>query len=160
MSIQYRLATNQDQEFLWEMLYQAVYVSPGDPAPSRDIIHLPELAKYVQSWGQPNDLGIIAEDEHGLPLGAAWIRLFTGEQRGYGYVADDYPELSVAMLPGQRGKGIGEQLIRQLLAQAQSRWAGVSLSVQEQNPAARLYRRLGFAETSRQGDSLTLLLKF
>lgn len=159
MEITCRLATKEDQDFLWEMLYQAVYVAPGEAAPSREIVRLPELAKYVQDWGNRNDLGMIAEDENGMPLGAAWLRLFKGEKRGYGYVADDIPEVSVAVLPEYRGQGIGARLLEELLRMARARWRGVSLSVQEQNPAARLYLRLGFVEVNRQGDSLTMLLK-
>ena len=31
--------------------------------------------------------------------------------RGYGYVADDVPELTMAVVPGWRGHGIGGELL-------------------------------------------------
>lgn len=160
MRVIYRLAAPGDQDFLWEMLYQAVYVPPGEPAPGRDILRLPEIACYAENWGQPGDLGLLAAAEDGQPLGAAWLRLLTGEKRGYGYVADEYPELCMALLPDFRGQGIGEPLLRHLLDLAKARWRGVSLSVQRPNPAERLYRRLGFVELEQHGDSITMLLRF
>ena len=74
-----------DQDFLWEMLYQAVYVPPGSPPLPREIIRQPELAHYVQGWPQPGDLGLIAtEVSTGNPLGAAWLRLFSPEDPATG----------------------------------------------------------------------------
>ena len=40
-----------DEPFLWEMLYQALYVPPKGDSLARDVIFQPELAKYVQNWG-------------------------------------------------------------------------------------------------------------
>ncbi|MBN1370890.1 MAG: GNAT family N-acetyltransferase [Anaerolineaceae bacterium] len=149
-----------DQDFLWEMLYQAVYVPPGSPAPPREIIRQPELAHYVQDWPQPGDLGFIAaEATTGKPLGAAWLRLFSAESPGYGFVAEGIPELSVAVLPECRGQGVGTALLEGLLAAARGQYAAVSLSVSAGNPAAKLYRRLGFAVYEQTGDSLTMVLK-
>lgn len=55
-----RPITLVDEPFLWEMLYQAIYVTPGTTPPSRDILHHPKLRRYVQNWGQPHDLGMVA----------------------------------------------------------------------------------------------------
>jgi len=151
---------SSDQDFLWEMLYQAIYVPPGRPAPPREIIHQPELAHYVQGWPQPGDLGLLAaEATTGKPLGAAWLRLFSPEDPGYGFVAKGIPELSIALLPDCRGQGVGTALLEGLLAAARERYTVVSLSVSAENPAARLYERVGFAVHERAGDSLTMVLK-
>ena len=78
-----------DESFLWEALYHAIYVAPGDTPPERDIVNRPELARYVRGWGDANDLGFIAVAEKSQqPIGAAWIRLLTGENMGYGYTGD------------------------------------------------------------------------
>ena len=79
----------------------------------------PSLAKYAQAWGQPHDLGVVAWTESDQrPAGAAWLRLFQGEQRGYGYVNDETPELAIATLPDHRGRGLGTLLMTHLLAEA------------------------------------------
>jgi hypothetical protein len=84
-----RPITPADEPFLWEALYHAIYVAPGDAPPERDIVNRPALARYVRGWGDVNDLGFIAvAEENQQPVGAAWIRLLTGDNRGYGYTGD------------------------------------------------------------------------
>ena len=151
-----RPLTKTDEPFLWEMLYQAIYVPEGSKRPPRSIIYEPELAKYVQGWGEPGDTGLVATNEAGQPIGAAWLRLLTGDNKGYGYIDDKTPELSIAVLPAYRGKGIGTSLLRRLLIEAQSHFASISLSVSPDNPALRLYRRLGFEVVGENGGSLTM----
>lgn len=152
-----RLAEPTDQPFLWEMLYQALYVPPGTPPLPRDIVFQPELAKYVQHWGQPGDMGCIAVSApQAIAMGAAWLRLFTRDNAGYGYIDDDTPELSIAVLSEFRGQGIGTRLLTELFERADSMYDAVSLSVSQDNPALRLYQRFGFEIIEQQGDSFTM----
>ncbi|MEJ7638954.1 MAG: GNAT family N-acetyltransferase [Singulisphaera sp.] len=107
---------SEDEPFLWEMLYQALHVPEGQSAPPREVVRLPELARYVQGWGREGDCGFLASDAiTGRPLGAAWLRLPVGENKGYGYIDNDTPELSIAVLPEYRGQSIGTQLLIHLL---------------------------------------------
>ena len=50
MSISYRPLTAADEPFLWEMLYQAIHVADGQPSLPREVIHQPELSRYVAGW--------------------------------------------------------------------------------------------------------------
>lgn len=52
--------------------------------------------------------------------------------------------MDIAFVPEQRGQGIGTRLVTALLTYAQTRGANVTLHVEPQNPAQRLYARLGF----------------
>ena len=71
-----------------------------------------------------------------------WCRMVTILQ-GYGSV-EGMPELAVSLLPSFRGKGIGTVLLVKFLEEIQKRnLPGISLSVQKENPAHRLYERLG-----------------
>lgn len=140
-----------DEPFLWEMLYQALYVPQGAALFPRDIIQQPEIAQYVQDWGQPDEAGLIACDDE-TPIGAVWIRRI----RAYGFVDDDTPELSLAMLPDYRGKGIGTRLMNELFLLLQGRYDALSLSVSKNNPAFRLYERLGFEVVKDDGSSVTM----
>lgn len=54
--------------------------------------------------------------------------------------------LDIALLPGCRRRGIGTQLLGDVLADADAAGAMVSLYVETHNPARRLYTRLGFVE--------------
>ncbi len=160
MNAEFRTLTASDEPFLWEMLYQALNLPPGQPPFPREILQKPEIACYVQGWGQPHDRGFAALVE-GAPVGAAWLRLLTAERPGYGYVDDDTPELSIAVLPKFRGRGIGSQLMTCLLELAQqTRYPAVCLSVSPGNPALRLYQRLGFAKVDETRSSIKMIRYF
>jgi len=138
------------------MLYQALHVPEGQTAPSREVVQLPELARYVRGWGRTSDCGFFASDAAtGQPLGAVWLRLLASENQGYGYVDDETPELSIAVLPSYRGQGIGTQLLTYLFASVCTRLP-ISLSVSAGNPALRLYERFGFQVVSKGAGSLTM----
>lgn len=144
--------------FLEKMLYHAIYVTPGHAPPGRDVVRRPEIARYVRAWGRAGDSGFVALDANSQqPIGAAWLRLFSDADKGFGYVDEDTPELSIAVLPGQRGRGVGTSLLTQLLQAAASQHHAVSLSVAPGNPALRLYQRLGFETLGASGVSLTMI---
>ena len=153
-----RQLSPSDQQFLREMLYQSLHVPEGSPPFPRDVIDRPEIAKYVSAWGRAGDMGFAAVDvESGEPIGAAWLRLLTGDERGYGYVDDETPELGMAVLPEYRGRGVGSALLGHLLAAAVGVYRSVCLSVSADNPAVRLYVRAGFERVCERGDSLTMV---
>ncbi len=152
MSYSIRAALAADEPFLWEMLYQALHVPPGQPPFPRAILLQPEISQYLRDWGGPGDFALITESVT-QPVGAAWLRLL---RHGYGYVDEATPELTVAVLPEFRGQGIGAKLLAALCAHAQTRYAAVSLSVTATNPAVRLYRRLGFETLGPAGTSLLM----
>ncbi|HEX4951581.1 MAG TPA: GNAT family N-acetyltransferase [Blastocatellia bacterium] len=151
MNLTMRSILLADEPFLWEMLYQALYVPEGHPPFPREIVQQPEISQYVRAWGQPDDVGLIACDDETL-IGAVWIRRL----RAYGFVDDNTPELSIAMLPEYRGQGIGTRLMTELFALLQGRYAALSLSVSKENPALRLYMRLGFEVVKDDGNSVTM----
>ncbi len=150
--------TQADEPVLWEMLYHALYVPDGHEPFPKEIVSEPEISRYVLEWGKVNDDGFAAVDQATQhPLGAVWIRLFESENRGYGYIDDETPELSIAIRPGHRNQGLGTDLLNQMIAEAGKQYAGLSLSVSSGNPAKRLYERLGFEVVEQNGTSLTML---
>jgi GNAT superfamily N-acetyltransferase len=156
----FRIADPTDERLLREMLYVAVFVPPGATPPPRSIVMQSELRRYVSGWGRPGDDGVIAVAIDGEPIGAAWLRLFSEDDRGYGFVDIHTPELSVAVRSECRDRGIGTQLLQRLLQRADHTHEAVSLSVSPENPAIRLYGRLGFVTvTSRDGSSMTMVRK-
>jgi len=127
-----------------------------------------ELTRYWQDWGRQGDLGLVAEsDSVGYPISCAWVRLFSREEAGADYVGEDIPELAIGTIPAARGMGVGTKILQALLSRCKTRYTGVSLSVRMENPAIRLYERLGFRKTSatpivnRVGtESVVMLLNF
>lgn len=145
-----RAAGPEDAEFLVDMLLEAVNWDADEPLSRRQLLRDKSLAAYVAGWQRDDDLGIVAVDLGGpaglqIPVGAAWLRRFSRTTPGFGFVAEDIPELSMGVVPAHRGRGIGRGLLRTIATRAQD--AGVraiSLSVQESNPAIRLYNAAGF----------------
>jgi ribosomal protein S18 acetylase RimI-like enzyme len=153
-----RRAEIDDVDFLWEMLAHASHVGVD----AGELVAHPELARYVEGWGRPTDLGVVAFDAaSGERAGAAWLRLLTGDSKGYGYVDDDTPELAIAVLPAHRGQRLGEQLLTRLLDAARGTFRAISLSVRADNPARRLYERTGFrvvSGTDAGAESVTMTI--
>ena len=56
--------------------------------------------------------------EAGHSVGAAWYRLFTSLNPGYGFVDGDTPELTLVVVPTKQGQGIGKQLLDAVLERA------------------------------------------
>jgi ribosomal protein S18 acetylase RimI-like enzyme len=163
MHYSFRPATAADEPFLWEMLYQAIYIPAGEPLPPRTIVHDPKLAHYVTGWGtQAGDLGVLAcIATSGEPVGAAWLRLFPAADPGWGFVDAETPELSMALLSDHRGRGLGKRLLHALLQEAQAQYAAISLSIDPRNVAAlRLYQQFGFVVVGESGTSWTMRLAF
>src|SRR6266496_1623317 len=143
MSISIRPALASDEDFLWVMLYYAAQMDKDRAASIYAAKDDPYLARYVSAWRQPTDLGVVG-CENETPVGAVWSRLLIGEHKTYGYVDDHTPELAAAVLPEYIGTGIGTTLLDAYLERASRLFPAVTLNVRADNPAVRLYQRVGF----------------
>jgi ribosomal protein S18 acetylase RimI-like enzyme len=154
---QIRPAVVSDFDVLRDMLFYAARWRPGQESDSKaSVLSDDHVVRYVDGWGRPGDTGFIAE-EYGQPVGAAWLRLFPRERPGYGFIDGTIPELSIAVVPGRRGSGIGWALLTATLAAARKAgYPAVSLSVEADNPAQRLYERVGFKKVGQPGGASTM----
>jgi GNAT superfamily N-acetyltransferase len=99
---------------------------------------------YISHFA-PSDFLLIEHAQ--TPIGRFYLHRATAE----------FLLLDIALLPPWRGRGIGSSLVRH--AQHEARQAGVCLSLHVEwgNPAAqRLYQRLGFTVTGREGMHLRM----
>ncbi|WP_374929472.1 GNAT family N-acetyltransferase [Kytococcus sedentarius] len=158
MPVTLRPVTAADEAFLRQMLVHAAFWRAGGPPGSlEDIGADPRLAHYVDGWPRAGDLGVLAESG-GAPVGAAWVRQFGADDPGYGFVDTATPELSMGVAPTWRGRGVGGRLLDGLLTAARdAEVPAVSLSVEVDNHALRLYRSRGFVEVGESGNSITML---
>jgi GNAT superfamily N-acetyltransferase len=133
--------------FLREMLYAALAWRPDVQLPPIEwVLAHPQVSVFHEGWGRAGDTGLVAE-HHGRPIGLVWYRRFTEASHGEGFIDEETPELAIAVVDGHRGQGIGRRLL--LAAHERARSDGLSrlsLSVDADNPARRLYASVGYRE--------------
>jgi GNAT superfamily N-acetyltransferase len=138
--------------FLRDMLRHAFYWRSGGGVEDAS------LWCYVAGWGRRGDSAVIAL-EGGFPVGAAWFRLFARDEPGFGFVDEQTPEVSIAVVPSRRGHGIGSDLLDALIALAREQgYAGLSLSVADDSPAMHVFEKQGFEKVQQTDGSWTMRL--
>ncbi|WP_127472601.1 GNAT family N-acetyltransferase [Microbacterium sulfonylureivorans] len=145
-SFSVRPATQADGAFLGDMVVEAANWRPGAARPKHELITGSDHSRYVSGWMQPSDAGFIAEDANGAPIGAAWYRMLSRTDPGFGYIGTGVPELIIGVRPIWRAHGVGRALLQRLCDNARTQgFARISLSVERGNFASTLYRSEGFA---------------
>lgn len=154
MQISYRVIQAEEYEFLNEMLYEALFVLPGQPKFPREIIEDPSIKKNIENWNQKEgDLAIVCLDGEEL-IGAIWGRKFSEDNKGYGFIDAETPEIGMAIKQEYRGKGLGSNLIKLIIDKYIEMGVGqLSLNVNTLNPAKRLYERIGFMKVSEESGA-------
>lgn len=80
-------------------------------------------------------------ERSGRPVGRLYVDAWPSEVR----IVD------IALLPEARGRGLGTALLEAVIAAAHARGLAVSIHVEQDNPALRLYERLGFVRVEARG---------
>jgi ribosomal-protein-alanine N-acetyltransferase len=123
-----------------------------EPASLRDAPHLAKLhgASFHRGWGEGEFEEMLSQRNtlvHRLRLGSKFIGFAVSRM-----AADEAEILSIAIAPGQRGRGLSRQLLLTHLGHLAGRGVRtVFLEVEENNqPARRLYDRAGFIVAGRR----------
>ena len=155
--IRCRPAGAEDFTFLATMLGEAAVWRPDKPTPTGpEVLADPRYAMYLAGWPREGDHGLVAEQDG--PLGAAWYRTYTDASHGHGFVSEDVPELSIAVVATRRREGIGRRLLVALIEASVSLGSpALSLSVNVGNPARHLYESVGFEPVERRERSWTMV---
>lgn len=157
--VRYRPANRGDLAFLATMLGESAVWRPEKPTPTGEqVLADPRYAMYLAGWPRHGDHGVIAEQ--GGPVGAAWYRTFTEEVHGHGFVAEDVPELAIAVVASRRHEGIGRQLLVALIdASVTEGHAALSLTVNHENPARALYESVGFRPVGPPRETASTMIR-
>jgi L-amino acid N-acyltransferase YncA len=114
------------------------------------------IGRYVDGWGRPGDTVLIAMDG-GHRVGAGWIRIFRETAPGYGFIDENTPELTVAVVPTRQGEGIGIELLRGLLDRARAdAYRAVSVSVEKNHPEVALFEGEGFEQVGETTHAVVM----
>ena len=146
-----------EKAILDTFLYHAIYIPEGVDLPPFDIIYQPDLQVYVKDFGErKGDVCYVAECE-GKIIGSVWVRIMND----YGHVYDDMPSLAISLLPEYRNNGIGTALMKKMLSSLRKLgYKGVSLSVQKQNYACSMYKKLGFKTVQEKDEEYIMVNDF
>src|SRR5690554_5099282 len=109
-----RAIRNNEIYLLKDFLYDAIFVPEGIERPGKEIIEQPELNVYIDAFGKDTDVGLVA-DLNGKLVGAIWARLFTETDKGFGFVDNQTPELSMSVNENYRNRGIGKDLMKNMI---------------------------------------------
>ena len=76
----------------------------------------------------------------------------------YGHIDDNTPSIAISLYKEYRNKGIGSQLLLQMLdLLRKDGYKSVSLSVQKANYALRMYQKAGFQILSQDAEEAIML---
>jgi len=105
------------------------------------------MYRYVELLRGWNDDAEREDMRHSFRPGAEQIITFAGRDIGR-LAVERHPDRieirHIEILPEFQGKGLGSQIIRDILAEGRKAGLPVTLTVLSLNPARRLYERLGF----------------
>ncbi len=139
-----------------DFLYEAIFIPKGVEPPPRSIIEQEDLQVYVRGFGEePHDHCLVAEVD-GKIAGAVWVRIMND----YGHVDNQTPSLAISLYPEYRGQWIGTQLLNQMLDMLRRKgYPQVSLSVQKENYALRMYQKAGFETVEERGEEVLMVVR-
>lgn len=149
-----RRLNKSEVSLLKEFTYLAVYVPQGVIIPPKSIVELPELRVYYQDFGkQAGDVCLVAETDNKI-VGAVWTRIVND----FAHIDDNTPSLAIAVAKECRGQGIGTRLLNKMLTVLKDEgFFSVSLSVQKDNFAVKMYKIAGFEVVKDNGEELIML---
>jgi ribosomal protein S18 acetylase RimI-like enzyme len=156
--MRFRRVTSDDEPFLERMMLSAGF--PPEQRLGIGSSAQTHVRWFSQGWGQEGDVGVIALDEAGFRLGAAWARRL---QRPLLRDEDGMavPELAIAVEVHARGCGVGAALLRELQREAAADGhRELSLRVSNRSPAVRLYERAGYERVEDGRHGLVMRLRF
>ena len=105
-----------------------------------------EFVHYTVVDPQRGDFGWVAEVGKGA-IGVVWAQFLPPDDPGYGFLAEDTPEVSLWVRGDWRGRGVGRALLRRVQDDARARGVPrLSLSVEADNYAKKLYAAEGFVD--------------
>lgn len=154
----YLIRQLREEEYivLKEFLYEAIFQREGDKPLPRSIINDPALRIYIDDFGKKDDYALCAEAD-GRIIGVVWTRIIGG----YGSVDSSTPELAVSLYKEYRGYGIGSELMKKMLVlMKEKNYEKVSLAVQKDNYAYKMYRKMGFEIINENSEEYIMEYKF
>lgn len=160
MKYEIRLIDKPDIHILEKFLYNAIYIPNGSTPLDKSIIYNKNIYNYIEGVGKDDDIVLGCEYNNKI-VALSWSRMLNGEVKGYGNIDDETPEIAISVLKGYRNKGIGTSLLKEhLKVLKKNNYKRVSLSVNKENYALDLYKKLGFDIIKENDEDYIMVLNF
>ena len=144
-NIQLRPITKDDREFLYRCYAstrtEELSVVPWSDADKDQFLRMQFNAQtdhYDKHYAKAQFQVILVDD---VPAGRLYVDRWPQEIR----IVD------ITLLPGFRGRGVGSTLLQTLIEESEGAGKSLSIHVEKNNPAMRLYTRLGFVPVGEVG---------
>ncbi len=145
---------------LGDMLYEAIYQPDKNNLIPRSVLNIPEVNVYICNFGKKNDDYCLVADFAEKIIGAVWVRIISGDIKGYGYVDDHTPEFAISLFEEYRNQGVGFRLMTAMIDYLRkSGYKQVSLNVKKENYAVKLYHKMGFEVIKDDDEDYLMVLK-
>ena len=138
-------------------LYEAIFQTDNESPLSKDIINEPKLRVYIDDFGKRGNYCLVA-DVDGVVVGMVWTRILAGEIKGFGNIDEHTPELAISLYKEYRNMGMGTALMNNMLQLLKNQgYERTSLSVQKDNYAVRMYKKVGFEIVRELNDDYIMV---
>lgn len=155
MDYQIREIRESEYSILADFLYEAIFIPKGMEKPPKSIIEQPELQVYITDFGKKDDWCLVAETKEKI-MGAVWVRMMND----YGHVDDETPSFAISLYEEYRHLGIGTALMRAMLQLLKDKgYKQTSLSVQKENYAVSMYKKLGFEVDDENEEEYIMIFR-
>ena len=152
--IKLREIRKNEYGLLKDFLYEAIFIPEGVEPPAKEIVEQPELKLYYEDFGTGRADNCIVADDDGRVIGAVWTRIMND----YGHVDDDTPSFAISLYKEYRGRGIGTELMRQMLERLRKDgYEKASLAVQKANYAVKMYEKAGFITVDENSEEYIMV---
>lgn len=144
-SITFRPINNEDVEFLYR-----VYASTREEEMAMTGWSEPQIEEFLQMQFTLQHTQYLQEYKNAsfeiilldkVPIG----RLYVDRRK------QEIRILDIAFFPEFRGRGIGSQILKELISEADKKKLPLNCHVEHNNPAQKLYERLGFEKKELRG---------
>ena len=143
-----------EYRILDDFIYEAIFIPEGVEKPPKDIIYNEDLQVYIKDFGKSKDDNCLVAEYSGRIVGACWTRIMND----YGHVDDETPSFAISLYEEYRGRGIGTELMRQMLSLLKSRgYKKASLAVQKANYAVKMYKNVGFKIVNQNDEEYIMI---
>ena len=156
-----RKLQDSEKSILEKLLYEAIFIPEGIEPPPFDIIKQPEIDVFIHDFGKKKDDYCLVAEMDGKIIGGVWVRILSGEIKGFGNIDDQTPEFAISLFKEYRNKGIGTKLMIEMIDYLKNKnYKQCSLAVQKANYAVKMYKNVGFEIIAEKNEEYLMVLKF